>query len=570
MLKSILNGGGIMRPLFLKITPVVVIISMMLVSWSTSSVIAVPIAASASTPTAILAPTKTITTPQSDDVWDRIQKNNKIVVGTSWGYPPFSTVDTNSQVVGYDMALIQEIGRRLDIPIEIQNYSFNGLSDALQTNKIDLTVAAISETPENAKLMSFSPIYYIDETAVLARNDNLVPNITKINQLVNFRVGVQNGSIYESMAQTDLVDSGLMKADKLLKYMQTDEAIQNLIEKRVDAVILGQATASYFAIRENLIIVGKGLKKQNIVAAMRQGTPRLNTEVSKVMNEMLTDGTILGFIQQYMLSDVAGSLSPSTLTNQASVKPGTPVPSVTPPACEDGMKFISDVTYGDNNMENPPYIKPGKSFVKIWRVQNTGTCTWTPKYHFGYAYGNVLAAQMSGQRINIPVNVAPGKLLDLSVSLVAPNEPLTYQGFWQMENETGKRFGQTIWVAVTTILVQPTPVITAQPSGDCVVTNISPVNSIQVNTPFDTIWEVKNKSGEDWSADSVDYKYVSGAKMHEKAAYDFNQTIKDGESGNITVDMVAPASPGVYSTNWAIVSGTKVLCNMTVSVKVIQ
>jgi hypothetical protein len=235
------------------------------------------------------------------------------------------------------------------------------------------------------------------------------------------------------------------------------------------------------------------------------------------------------------------------------------------------MKFVADITYGDNNMKNPPFVNPGEVFVKTWRVQNTGSCTWTPNYRLVYAYGNVTAAQMGGQPINIPGNVASGQTIDLSVALTAPINPLTYQGFWQVQNDKGNLFGQAIWVAITTATVTTanTPAATVQPSGDtCVATVTAPNNPIIVLSNFDTVWTVKNISGEDWLPSSVDYKFISGTKMHQKDAYDFTQTIKNGESGKIVVGMIAPGETGAYSTNWAIVSGGRTLCLLTVTVTV--
>ena len=185
---------------------------------------------------------------------------------------------------------------------------------------------------------------------------------------------------------------------------------------------------------------------------------------------------------------------------------------------------------------------------------------------------------MGGQPLNIPVNVMPGQAVDLSVTLVAPQEPSIYQGFRQIETDHGSRFGQTVWVAITTQTGENTPVATAtttatataQTSGNsCTVTGTLPTDAIKVGGNFDAVWTVQNTSGKDWSTDSVDYKYVSGTKMHEIDLYDLKETIKNGESGKIIVDMIAPSKPGLYSTNWALTLGNTTLCTLSVTVNVV-
>ena len=132
------------------------------------------------------------------------------------------------------------------------------------------------------------------------------------------------------------------------------------------------------------------------------------------------------------------------------------------------------------------------------------------------------------QPLNIPMNVTPGQIIDLSIALIAPKEPLTYQDFWQIENNKGERFSQTIWVAILTLADQDNPIATGQPSGNyCVVTVTTPRNSITVLSNFDAVWTVRNISGNNWRTDSVDYKFISGTKMHKIDGYDFTQTINN-------------------------------------------
>jgi hypothetical protein len=304
---------------------------------------------------------------------------------------------------------------------------------------------------------------------------------------------------------------------------------------------------------------------------MRLGTPRLKAEVDRVMDDMLTDGTMLTLIQQYIQSDVDGVLPTATPFIQATATPVQPAATVAPPACLDGMKFVMDVNLADSNMKTPPYIKPGTEFVKTWRIQNVGTCNWTPSYQLVYAYGNVNAAKMNGQPVRIPKIVTPGQVIDLSVTLIAPQKLLTYQGFWQMENAEARRFGQSVWVGISTLADPVNPPSTLQPPAGnyCRVTLTAPLNSVIVSSPFDSVWTVENTSGSDWAPDSVDYKFISGTQMHDHALYDFNQTVKTGEKVKIIVDMVAPARPGIYNTRWAIVESNNTLCTLTVSVTVV-
>ena len=55
---------------------------------------------------------------------------------------------------------------------------------------------------------------------------------------------------------------------------------------------------------------------------------------------------------------------------------------------------------------------------------------------------------MGGSSVSIGRNVLPGELLDLSVSLLAPQSYGVFQGFWQMRNPAGEYFGQVMWAGI--------------------------------------------------------------------------------------------------------------------------
>jgi len=116
----------------------------------------------------------------------------------------------------------------------------------------------------------------------------------------------------------------------------------------------------------------------------------------------------------------------------------TAVPTATPsqtssPVPVDAAEFIGDVTIPDGT-----HLSPGESFIKTWRLRNSGTSTWTRAYSLVFANGS----QMNGLSL-IPLlgTVAPGGVIDVSVTLVAPNSPGTYKGYWELRSATGILFG---------------------------------------------------------------------------------------------------------------------------------
>lgn len=151
------------------------------------------------------------------------------------------------------------------------------------------------------------------------------------------------------------------------------------------------------------------------------------------------------------------TLIPPTLIPPTQPPPftATPGPTNTPGStgCTNNVRFIADVTIPDKTV-----VTPGGTFTKVWRVKNSGTCTWTSSYRLAFAGGN----QMSGPgTVSISGNVAPGAEYDVSVNQTAPTAPGEYQGRWQFVDNTGAVFGQ-VYVL---IIVPGTPTPTSTPSA---------------------------------------------------------------------------------------------------------
>ena len=376
-----------------------------------------------------------------DDSWARVRAAGEIVVGTSADYPPFAYYSRELLIDGFDVALMDEIGRRLALRINYFDFAFDDLLGALELGEIDAAIAALSVTPERERRMLFSDVYFVGEDAVLARAESNV-RVDAAADLGPYRVGVQRATVFEAWVQSELVNSGQMPAGNLLVYEHAQHAIRDLEEKRLDLVLLDAQPAEVAARTGKVKVVGRGLNQMRLAIAFPAGAMTLKSEVDRVLNELRNEGYIAQLAGKYLEQD-RGQFLPTPTPRP--VPTSTPVPL---PGCIDGLVLIEHLNYDDQNMTAPPDFAPGQPFTKQWRVRNTGTCTWDTRYRLVYVHGTKPEARMSGTPVQVTIPVRPGETYDIVQNLVTPLTAGVYQGFWQLQNGAGQVFGERLPVGI--------------------------------------------------------------------------------------------------------------------------
>lgn len=111
----------------------------------------------------------------------------------------------------------------------------------------------------------------------------------------------------------------------------------------------------------------------------------------------------------------------------------TPVPAARALSTCDRAQFVADVTVPDGGT-----FSPGATFNKTWRLKNVGTCAWTTSYALVFSSGDQMGGPSS---VNLPQQVAPGRTVDLSVTLTTPGTAGHYVGYWMFKDASGLLFG---------------------------------------------------------------------------------------------------------------------------------
>lgn len=135
----------------------------------------------------------------------------------------------------------------------------------------------------------------------------------------------------------------------------------------------------------------------------------------------------------------------ATVTLPPTVAPLPTETALPPPvACVNNAAFVADVTIPDGTV-----LAAGQSFVKTWRLQNSGNCAWDNSFSFMFTGGDL----MSGASPQAVIPVGSRAVVDIPVRMIAPTQPGVHTGHWQMRGPDGTFFGTT----VTVVIVVPSP-----------------------------------------------------------------------------------------------------------------
>ena len=95
--------------------------------------------------------------------------NGTLKFGTAAITEPFSFLDANGNIVGFDIDLANYVAQKLGMRIQVVNMDFGQLIPAVAAGEVDMIGACITITQERAKTVLFSAPYYQGGIAALVR-----------------------------------------------------------------------------------------------------------------------------------------------------------------------------------------------------------------------------------------------------------------------------------------------------------------------------------------------------------------------------------------------------------------
>ena len=248
-----------------------------------------------------------------ESLLDRIMADGTLRVSTDPAYPPASSYDeTTGSWEGFDIAVAEEVAKRLGVEIAWETPSWDLITAGNWNDRWDLSVGSMTVTAERAQVLDFTEPYYYTPGGLAVQEGS---SITSIDQLAGKTVGVCGACTYESYLNRNLNIPGytptyVVPEDITIKTYDTDStAIQDLVLGRLDAAMSSIPILQGAIDKEKPIqLLGDPVFSEPLALAIDKSAP-LDTAsflqaVNDILAEMHADGTLSSLSMEWWGEDL--------------------------------------------------------------------------------------------------------------------------------------------------------------------------------------------------------------------------------------------------------------------------
>lgn len=227
------------------------------------------------------------------------QSGTSIVVGADTTFPPFET-ETNGQVTGFDIDMINAIAKAENMTVSLKTLPFDGIIPSLQAGSIDAAVAGITIKKSRMQNVDFSDAYYKSGLSVLVKKDSDIKSFDDL----------KNGHVVATKKATSSVDyltGHGVKQDYIKQFQSIDAAYQALETGGADAVIFDNpVNVNFKAAHDDVQTVGPLLTGEYYGIAISKQKPELVQKINDGLAKIKESGEYQKLFDKYFGGDTSG------------------------------------------------------------------------------------------------------------------------------------------------------------------------------------------------------------------------------------------------------------------------
>ena len=256
----------------------------------------------------LVACTQKVSDPKEDN-WAKYQKQGSITIGFDNTFVPMGFEEKNGQYSGFDIDLAQAVSEKLGIQIKFQPIDWDMKETELQNGTIDAIWNGDTATDERKEKVAFTIPYMENQQVLVSKKSQ---NIHSIQDMTDKVLGAQAGSSgYLNFERQPELLKNRVKDQKANQYQSFNEALIDLKNDRIDALLIDRVYANYYLQSEGILsdynIFSAGFESEAFAVGVRPADKTLLAALNQAFISLYQEGKFQEISQKWFGEDVATS-----------------------------------------------------------------------------------------------------------------------------------------------------------------------------------------------------------------------------------------------------------------------
>lgn len=256
---------------------------------------------------------------RAEGVLERAAVRGGLVAAANPDALPLAARDASGVLVGFDIEVAKEIGRRLKLPVTFVTPGWAAILRGKWAGKWDFSVSNITPTEERSRRLEFPADYRFEAVVAVVHRDAAWAKVP--SDLGGKRIGVARGTTFEQYLKRDLT---IYAGEEPPAYLIDDPLIRPYPNKKAALLALGQgdgavidAVVTSYATAQAAIDAGLPIRSmpgflfwEPVSVAVAPGDDAFAERIEAVVEAMFDDGTLSDLSMKWFGIDMSAPILP--------------------------------------------------------------------------------------------------------------------------------------------------------------------------------------------------------------------------------------------------------------------
>lgn len=232
---------------------------------------------------------------------DAAEETITISIGMSPDYPPYESLDTNGNLIGFDVEMLKEMETLLSeaegktYKFDIVQMNFDNIIVQMQGGQLNAGVSGFTWSEEREGAVQFSTPYCNSKQVVMVLADSSVSSVADLDGKI---IAAQTGTTGEYAAQDTFGEENVTSIQSVL------DMIPGLDANQYDAVVLDSAVANSYASTGKYKVLDESLVDEMNYIVVANGEDDVLAAINKGIELFIASDKYSELCEEYQLSPI--------------------------------------------------------------------------------------------------------------------------------------------------------------------------------------------------------------------------------------------------------------------------